>query len=103
MPNIICQTINAEFMLAYTPPIVFHPGETLLEKLEEMSMSVADLSMATGLDEQALRSFMSGECSLSEETAFSLESVTTIPVRFWMAQQRAYDEFRKNEQMHGVK
>ncbi|MCE2835063.1 MAG: hypothetical protein LW694_11865 [Chitinophagaceae bacterium] len=103
MPNILCQTINCEFMLTYTPPIVFHPGETLLEKLQEMSMSVAALSMSTGLDEQALRSFISGECSLSQETAFSLECVTSIPVRFWMAQQRAYDEFMKNEQMHGVK
>jgi HTH-type transcriptional regulator/antitoxin HigA len=89
-------------MLIYKPPIVFHPGETLSEKLEEMSLSVTALSLATGLEEQALRSFISGERPLSAEMALALEHVTSIPVGFWMAQQSAYDEFRKNEQLQDL-
>lgn len=74
-------------------PFAVHPGETLSEKLEEMGMSVSELSRRTGFSEKELSGVMSCKKSISPALAEALASVTKIPVYFWIDSQQDYDTF----------
>lgn len=39
----------------YTPSVVFHPGETLADKLEEMGMGVKEFAVRTSKPEDYYR------------------------------------------------
>lgn len=81
--------------------VVYHPGRTLSEKLEEMSMGVKEFAVRTTKPEKTIIAVMKGSSSITPEMAVAFESVTMIPAHFWMNKQRAYDEFlarKKREQ-----
>ena len=77
----------------YFPPVVFHPGETLTEKLEEMRMGPKEFSLRTGKPEKTIIAVMNGKSSITPDMAVRFEGVTKIPAHFWMNHQRSYDEF----------
>jgi HTH-type transcriptional regulator/antitoxin HigA len=77
----------------YNPPIAFHPGETLAEKLQEMGMSIKEFAVRTNKPEKTIIAVMNGKSSLTPDMAVSFENVTKIPARMWMNLQRAYDEY----------
>ncbi|MCC6411597.1 MAG: HigA family addiction module antidote protein [Saprospiraceae bacterium] len=77
----------------YHPPIVFHPGGTLEEKLEELGMDAQALAEATGLSEAEVSGILKGFVSITPDTAIRLEHVLGIPARFWLKMQEAWDEF----------
>ena len=77
----------------YFPQIVFHPGETLAEKLEEMNMGPKEFSIRTGKPEKTIIAVIKGDSALTPDMAVLFESVTKIPAHFWMNSQRSYDEF----------
>lgn len=81
----------------YSPQIVFHPGVTLAEKLEEMKMSIKEFSVRTGKPEKTVIAVLNGESSITSEMAVVFENVLEIPAHFWMNRQRSYDEFRARE------
>ncbi len=81
----------------YFPSIVFHPGETLEEKLEEMGMSKKEFALRTGKPEKTIIAIIKGNSSVTKDMAFKFENVTKIPVRFWLNSQQAYDEFIAKE------
>lgn len=77
----------------YTPPIVFHPGETLAEKLDEMGMGPKEFALRTGKPEKTIIAVLNGKSSITPDMAVQFENVTKIPANFWMNHQRSYDEF----------
>ena len=82
----------------YVPQIHFHPGETLSEKLEEMGINSDEFAALTGKPQKAILAILNGKSPVTHDMAVQFESVTQIPVRFWLNNQRHYDEFmaRKN-------
>jgi addiction module HigA family antidote len=81
----------------YFPSVVFHPGETLAEKLEEMGMGPKEFALRTGKPEKTIIAVLKGESSITPDMAVQFESVTKIPANFWMNHQRSYDEYMARE------
>jgi len=77
----------------YYPDVVFHPGATLAEKLEELGMGPKEFAIRTGKPEKTISAILSGESSITADMAVQFENVTRIPAHFWMNYQRAYDEY----------
>lgn len=81
----------------YFPQVVFHPGVTLEEKLQEMSMGPKEFGIRTGKPEKTIYAIIKGESSISADMAVQFESVTKIPAHFWLNSQRAFDEYLARE------
>lgn len=77
----------------YNPPIVFHPGETLSEKLEELGMGPKEFAIRTGKPEKTIFAILGGKSSITPEMAVQFEHVLRIPAHYWLNMQRHYDEF----------
>lgn len=77
----------------YFPSVVFHPGETLAEKLEEMNMGPKEFALRTGKPEKTIIAVLDGKSAITPDMAVLFESVTKIPANFWMNHQRSYDEY----------
>jgi addiction module HigA family antidote len=78
----------------YIPQVVFHPGETLAEKLEEMGMGPKEFALRTGKPEKTITAILNGDSSITADMAVQFENVTRIPAHFWMNNQRNYDEYQ---------
>ncbi|GAO45399.1 HigA family addiction module antitoxin [Flavihumibacter petaseus] len=81
----------------YIPSVVFHPGETLAEKLAEMEMGPKEFALRTGKPEKTIIAILSGKSAITPDMAVQFETVTKIPANFWMNHQRSYDEFIARE------
>jgi addiction module HigA family antidote len=77
----------------FVPPVAFHPGETLAEKLKEMGMSVKEFAVRTSKPEKTIFAIINGSSSITSDMAVSFEIVTRIPAHFWLTHQRTYDEY----------
>ncbi len=73
--------------------VVFHPGETLDEKLKEMGMSVKEFAVRTSKPVKTIIAIKNGNSSITSEMAVSFENATKIPANFWLTKQRMYDEY----------
>ncbi len=82
-----------EAMNKYFPQSVPHPCETLVEKLDEISMGPKEFAVRTGKPEKTISSVLSGSSSITPEMAVMFENVLKIPARFWLENQRQYDEY----------
>jgi HTH-type transcriptional regulator / antitoxin HigA len=89
----------------YQPNVVFHPGITLKEKLEEMKMSNKDFALRTGKPEKTIIAVLKGESSLPADMAILFEKVTHIPVSFWINKQTNYNEYvaRKSHEQDKIR
>ena len=76
----------------YMPKMVSHPGTTLDEKLKEMGMSIKEFAVRTSKPEEAIIAIINGDGYITSEMAIAFESITKIPVDFWMNRQRNYNE-----------
>ena len=81
----------------YFPSVVFHPGETLEEKLQEMGMGPKEFALRTGKPEKTIIAVLNGESAITADMAVLFENVTKIPANFWMNHQRGYDEYIARE------
>jgi len=77
----------------YHPQIVFHPGETLAEKLKELGMGPKEFAVRTDKPEKTVIAILRGASSITPEMAVQFEHVLKIPAHFWLNMQRTYDEF----------
>jgi addiction module HigA family antidote len=76
----------------YLPDRVSPPGETLLETLEALGMSQADLAERTGRPRKTINEIIKGKAAITAETALQLERVLGIPAGFWINRERQYRE-----------
>jgi HTH-type transcriptional regulator / antitoxin HigA len=74
----------------YNPDKVSAPGETLLDILEERSLSQAELSERTGRPLKTINEIIRGKTALTPDTAIQLERVLRIPAEFWNQREANY-------------
>lgn len=84
----------------FKPDYVVPPGETLLETIETIGMSQAELAERTGRPKKTINEIIKGKVAITPETALQLERVLGIPASFWNNLERNYQETlaRLNEQ-----
>lgn len=74
-------------------PVVYHPGETLDEKLQEMGMGVKEFATRVSKPEKTIIAVLTGKSSITPDMAVAFEMVTKIPAHMWLRLQKSYDEF----------
>lgn len=90
----------------FLPDYAVPPGETLLETIEALGMSQADLAGRTGRPRKTINEIIKGKTAITPETALQLERVLGVPAGFWNNLERNYQETtarineRKNLQKH---
>lgn len=77
----------------YEPDSVSCPGETLLETIDALGMTEADLASRMGRPVEAVSDIVSGEAPITPETASALEKVLGVPAQFWNNRERHYREY----------
>ncbi len=78
---------------AYKPDSVSPPGETLLETLEMLGLSQAELAERTGRPKKTINEIVQGKAAITPETAMQLELVLGVPATFWLARESQYRAF----------
>ncbi len=76
----------------YRPDYVSPPGETLLETLEMIGMSQAELARRTGRPHKTINEIIRGKTAVTAETAVQLERVLGISAGFWIRREHLYQE-----------
>jgi addiction module HigA family antidote len=76
----------------YNPDFVSPPGETLLETLEAIGMSQAQLAERAGRPKKTINEIIGGKTAITSETALQLERVLGIPSSFWTRREAEYRE-----------
>lgn len=71
--------------------LVFHPGETLRELLEDRGMTQKELAVRTGFSTKHISTVLNGEDRVSPKFAAALEYVFGVEAEFWMNLQTNYD------------
>lgn len=74
----------------YYPDSVPPPGETLLETLETIGMSQAELARRMGCAVELVDEIVQGKAIVTPEIAGRLERALHIPVSFWLNMERHY-------------
>ena len=69
----------------------FHPGELLLEEIEERQLKKADFAISIGLLPGNLSDLFKGKRHINARLAVRLEKVLGISAEYWMGLQSAYD------------
>lgn len=74
------------------PNYAVPPGETLLETIEALGMSQAELAQRTGRPKKTINEIIKGKAAITPETALQLEKVLGTPASFWNNLERNYRE-----------
>jgi HTH-type transcriptional regulator/antitoxin HigA len=77
----------------FDPDYGVRPGEILAEVLEEHEMAQADLARRTGLSTKHINQIVTGDASISPETAQKLEIVTRVPARLWTRLEADHQQY----------
>ena len=72
-------------------PIAFHPGEFLLEEVEERGLKKTDLAKSLGLLPGNLSELFKGKRHINARMAVRLEKILNISAEYWIGLQTAYD------------
>ncbi|MCR5665214.1 MAG: HigA family addiction module antidote protein [Eubacterium sp.] len=71
--------------------LIIHPGETLIEVLEDREMSQKELAIRTGMTEKHISTVVHGQKNISPSFARKLEYALGIETEFWMNLQANYE------------
>lgn len=83
--------------------MIFHPGETLKEVLEEKNMNQNELALRTGVSSKHISTVLNGEKSISVTFAKKLEYALGIEAAFWINLQTNYDkELLEFNELHSI-
>ncbi|HUT52871.1 MAG TPA: HigA family addiction module antitoxin [bacterium] len=80
------------------PNYVAPPGDTLLETIQYIGLSQAELARRMGRPTKTVNEIIKGKAAITSETALQLESVLGIPASFWNNLEKSYREFLAREQ-----
>lgn len=78
---------------AYKPDYVSPPGETVLDTLEMLGLSQAELAERTGRPKKTINEIVQGKAAITPETAMQFELVLGVPATFWLARESQYRAF----------
>ena len=92
--------MNKDKKNQFVPDYAVPPGETLLETLEAIGMSQAELAELTGRPKKTINEIIKGKAAITPETALQFERVLGISAGFWNNLERNFQETlaRSNEQ-----
>jgi addiction module HigA family antidote len=76
----------------FVPDYAIPPGETLLDTIEALGMSQADLSERTGRPKKTINEIIKGKAPITPDTALQLERVIGVPAAFWNNLEKNYRE-----------
>lgn len=68
------------------------PGQTLLETIDALGMTQAELAQRMGRPLKTINGIIKGKVAITPETAIQLERVLGLPARFWASQEQQYRE-----------
>lgn len=72
-------------------PIAFHPGEFLLEEIEERGLKKIEVAKKIGLLPGNLSELFKGKRHINARLAVKLEVVLGVSAEYWLGLQSAYD------------
>ena len=78
----------------FVPSYAVPPGETLLETIQALGISQAELARRINLSPKTVNLILKGSATLSPQTALGLEKVTGVPAHFWNNLESGYQEAR---------
>lgn len=82
---------------------IIHPGETLMEVIEDREMTQRELAIRTGMTEKHISTVIHGQKNISAAFAKKLEYALGIEASFWMNLQANYDrELLEFEEMNNI-
>jgi addiction module HigA family antidote len=84
--------VKSNSYLKYEPDYAVPPGETLLETIEHLGMTQAELAERTGRPKKTINEIIKGKAAITPETARQLERVLGVPASFWNNLERNYRE-----------
>jgi antitoxin HigA-1 len=70
---------------------VIHPGEHLVEELEALDMSAAELARKLGVPTNRVTQILNGTRSVTGDTALRLAHFFGTSAQFWLNLQNLYD------------
>jgi HTH-type transcriptional regulator/antitoxin HigA len=74
----------------FTPNYAIPPGESLVELLDAVGLSQADLAERTGRPKKTINEIAKGKAAITPETALQLERVLGLPSSYWNALEQNY-------------
>lgn len=72
-------------------PVAFHPGEFLLEEVEERGLKKSDFAIGIGMLPGHLSELFKGKRRITARTAVRIEKALDINAEYWMGLQTAFD------------
>jgi HTH-type transcriptional regulator/antitoxin HigA len=66
------------------------PGETVLEVIESLGITQADLAERTGRPKKTINEIINGKAAITPETAVQFERVLGVPASFWASLEQNY-------------
>lgn len=83
--------------------LLIHPGETILEVIQDRNITQKELAIRTGFTEKHISTVINGKKSISAEFAKKLEYALNIPASFWRNLQTNYDlEIVEFNEIHNI-
>lgn len=77
----------------YEPDRVSPPGETLLESIQALGLSQAELAERLGRPKKTVNEIIRGKAAITPETALQLEAVLGVPADFWISREARFRGF----------
>ena len=84
--------------LQFNPDYAVPPGETLLETIEHLGISQAELAKRVGKPRYLINEIIKGNSAITQEIASQLEIVLGVPASFWNSLERNYREILVKQQ-----
>ncbi|HAL81458.1 MAG TPA: addiction module antidote protein, HigA family [Mucilaginibacter sp.] len=75
----------------FRTPIAFHPGEFLLEEVEERGLKKTDFAKSIGMLPGNLSELFKGKRNINARIAVKLEIALGISAEYWLGLQSVYD------------
>lgn len=83
----------SEMQNEYFPESVSAPGETLIEMLDDRSMTQTELASRTGRPLKTINEIVKGVTAITPETALQLERVLGVKAEFWNNREAAFRQY----------
>jgi HTH-type transcriptional regulator / antitoxin HigA len=78
--------------LAFAPDYAVPPGETLVETLEALEITQAELARRTDRPTKTISEIANGKAAITPDTALQFERVLGVPASFWINRESQYQE-----------
>lgn len=74
----------------FSPDYAVLPGESLVELLDKIGLSQADLAERTGRPKKTINEIVKGKAAITPETALQFERVLGTPASYWNSLEQLY-------------